>query len=308
MYTNLIIIVLFAILARYFYNSYRESEEMFETHEHYVLVSDYFIGEKMNRRKPILWIHTSTEVNARNWESFYSRNNTKLNQPYLQITMKSIYDKCKDSFNICLIDDDVFRRLLSWNIDLEDLADPMKSHYRQLGLSMILQQYGGFLVPQSFLCTENLIQMYRQGLSHNMFVVENVNHGITYDQSPFYPSMNMMGCKKKSQKMTEFVQYQETLYKDRTNQPDFIGNTSLWLQRNVYTLDGAYIGVKKMDGKPVMIEDLLGMDEIQLPKHYGIYLPQDEILSRTKYSWFARMSPKQILKSQLCISHYMLQP
>lgn len=290
------------------YRNYKETEEMFDSQEHYSLVSDYFIGEKMNRRKPILWMHTSTEVNARNWESFYSRNTTRLNQPYLQITMKSIYDKCKDSFNICLIDDDVFRRLLSWNIDLEDLADPMKSHYRQLGLSMLLHQYGGFLVPQSFLCTKNLIDLYRQGLSsHTMFVIENVNHGITYDQSPFSASMDMMACKKKSTKMDEFVRFQETLYKDRTNQSDFIGNTSLWLQKNVHTINGACIGIKKTDGKPVSIEELLGMEQIQLPALYGIYLPQDEILSRTKYNWFARMSTKQILKSRLCISKYMAQ-
>ena len=277
---------------------------MFESHEHYVLVSDYFIGEKMNRRKPILWMHTSTEVNARNWESFYSRNTTKLNQPYLQITMKSVYDKCKDSFNICLIDDDVFRRLLSWNIDLEDLADPMKSHYRQLGLSMILHQYGGLLVPQSFLCTRNLLDLY-QNVSHSMFAVESINHGITCDQSPFFPSMSMMACKKKSAKMNEFIEYQEALYKDRTNQPDFIGNTSLWLQRNVHVIDGSYVGIKKVDGTPVVIEEILGMSDLTLPSIYGIYLPQDEILSRTKYNWFARMSVKQILKSQLTITKFM---
>ena len=281
---------------------------MFESNEHYTLVSDYYIGEKMNRRKPILWMHTSTEVNARNWESFYSRNNTKLNQPYLQITMKSIYDKCKDSFNICLIDDDVFRRLLSWNVDLEDLADPMKSHYRQLGLSMILHEYGGLLVPQSLLCVKNLIDFYQEGLSKSsMFAVETINHGITYDQKTFTPSMHMMACKKKSSKMEEFVRYQETLYKDKTNQPDFLGNTCLWLSKHATVIDGSYIGVKKTDGSPVGIEELLGVSHIAIPMMiFGIYLPQDEILIRTRYNWFARMSPKQILKSQLAIAKYML--
>jgi hypothetical protein len=306
MYTNIIIITIFALIAHYLYKSYKVSEEMFESHEHYTLVSDYFIGEKMNRRKPILWMHTSTEVNARNWESFYSRNNTKLNQPYMQITMKSIYDKCKDSFNICLIDDDVFRRLLSWNIDLEDLADPIKSHYRQLGLSMILHEYGGLLVPQSFLCVKNLLDLYHEGLSKSsMFAVETVNHG--YDQKTFMPSMHMMGCKKKSSKMEEFVRYQEELYKDKTSQPDFMGDTSLWLSKNVTVIDGSYMGVKKIDGSPVGIEELLGVTHISIPMvTFGIYLPQDEILTRTRYNWFARMSPTQILKSDLAIAKYML--
>ena len=72
MYTQLIILVVFGIIAQYLYKNYKLSEESFESHEHYKLVNQYFIGEKASRRKPILWIHTSTEVNARNWESFYS--------------------------------------------------------------------------------------------------------------------------------------------------------------------------------------------------------------------------------------------
>lgn len=307
MYTELIILTLFSIIARYLYHNYRLSEEMFESHEHYLLVSDYYIGKKMSRRKPILWIHTSTEVNARNWESFCSRNNTKLNQPYLQITMKSIYDKCNDSFNICLIDDDVFRRLLSWNIDLDDLADPMKSHYRKLGMSMLLYHYGGMLVPQSLLCVKNLHDMYTNGVTNGMFVVENINKGITHDQAPYFPDTCMMGCKKKSKLMNKFIEFQEELYKDKSGQADFIGNESLWLNKNVTALDGSYIGIKKIDGTPVSLEELLGTSHISIPESiYGIYLPQKEILSRTKYNWFARMSPEQILNSQLMITKYIL--
>jgi len=307
MYTELIILILFSIIARYLYHNYKQASEMFESAEHYQLVSDYYIGEKMSKRKPILWIHTSTEVNARNWDSFYSRNNTKLNQPYLQITMKSIYDKCKESFNICLIDDDVFRRLLSWNVDLDDLADPMKSHYRKLGLSMLLYHYGGMLVPQSFLCVKNLHEMYTTGLSNGMFVVENINKGITHDQSPYFPDTVMMGCKKKSKVMKEFIEMQEELYKDKSAQSDFIGNESLWLNRQSITMDGKYIGIKKIDGSPVSLEELLGTSHIPISDSiYGIYLPQKEILSRTKYNWFARMSPDQIVNSQLIIAKYIL--
>ena len=85
MYTNLILLIVFAILSQYLYRSYKLTEELFESEEHYQLVSDYFIGEQMSKRKPILWIHTSTELNARNWESFYSRSNKKLNQPIYKL-------------------------------------------------------------------------------------------------------------------------------------------------------------------------------------------------------------------------------
>ena len=308
-YTNIILIIVFAIISQYLYRSYKLTEELFESIEHYQLVSDYFIGEKMSKRKPILWIHTSTELNARNWESFYSRSNNKLNQPYLQITMKSIYDKCNDSFNVCLIDDDIFRRLLSWNIDLEDLAEPMKSHYRQLGLSMLLHSYGGMIVPQSLLCVKNLIDLYNQGLSkHTMFVVENTTRDSHLSET-YYPDTRMMSCKKGSLCMKQMVEYQEELYKDKTNQPDFEGNVRLWLngQKDLTILDGKYIGLKKIDETPVLLEELLGTEHIELPvTTYGIYLPQEEILSRSKFSWFARMSTDQILKSSLLVAKYTL--
>ncbi len=296
--TKWIILIVFSLIANYMYREYKQVEETFESNEHYKLLSEYFL-DKGNKKKPILWIHTSTEVNARNWESFFSRNSTKLNQPYLQMTMKSIYDHCKDSFNICLINDASFSSLLSWNIDLDDLADPIKSHYRQLGLSMLLHQYGGILVPQSFLCTRDLKPLSRECF----FVMENINHGVTHDQRTYFPDVVFMGCKKKNDTMKRLVEYQEELYKDKTEQSDFIGNVSLWLQRQKVTIiDGAWIGIKKIDHSPVTLAEVLGTSTIELPPHYGIYLSQEEILKRPKYSWFSRMSTEQILESPFFFS------
>ena len=301
----MIILVVFSLIANYIYRQYKQSEEMFETNEHYQLVSQYFIENgKINRKQPILWIHTSTEINSRNWESFFSRNSTKLNQPYLQMTMKSIYDKCKDSFNICLINDESFSSLLSWNIQLDDLAEPMKSHYRRLGLSMLLHHYGGMIIPQSFLCTQDLKPL----LENPFFVVENKNSGITHDQRPYLPDTLFMGCKRNSKIMERLVAYQEKLYKDKTEQSDFIGNVSLWLNRQGITvLNGSLIGIKKADQSPVTLAEILGSSDIDLPKHYGIYIPQDEILKRPKYSWFARMSTDQILESTFLFSKWIKQ-
>jgi len=308
MYTKFILIVIFLIAVKIIYNNYKEAEELYENQEHYQLVNDYYIGEKMSRQKPILWIHTSTEINARNWTSFYSRNTTTLNQPYLQITMKSIYDKCKDSFNICLIDDDVFRRLLSWNVDLEDLADPIKSHYRHLGISMLLYQYGGLIVPQSFLCMKDLLPIYKSGLEHNtMFVVESINHGSTHNEIKYAPNPSFMGCKRKSGAMKSFAEFQEKLYLDKSSQSDFLGDTHMWLvQKDVTIIDGKMIGIKKKNGEQVTVDELLGTENIDLPHVCGIYIPQHEILKRMKYAWFARMSPSQIFDSSLILKKYMI--
>jgi len=297
MNTKWLILVIFAMIANYLYYQYKTSEETFESCEHYKLVSDYFL-EKGNKKKPILWIHTSTEINARNWEAFGSRNTTKLNQPYLHMTMKSIYDKCKDSFNICLINDDSFSSLLSWNIQLDDLSDPIKTHYRKLGLCMILHEYGGILVPQSFLCMQDLKPLSRE----LNFAIETTTRSVN---QAYLPDIVFMGCKKKNETMKQFIKYQEQLYKDKTEQIDFNGSVSEWVQKHFKIIDGSWIGIKKIDNSPVTLQELLGTTEVKLPCHYGIYMPQEEILQRPKYSWFARMSTDQILESPFLFSNFL---
>ena len=297
MNTKWLILVIFAFIANYLYYQYKQSEETFESCEHYKLVSEYFL-DKGNKKKPILWIHTSTEINARNWESFGSRNTNQLNQPYLHMTMKSIYDKCKDSFNICLINDDSFASLLSWNIQLDDLSDPIKTHYRKLGLCMILHEYGGLLVPQSFLCMQDLKPLSRE----LNFAIETTNRSVNQG---YLPDIVFMGCKKKNVTMKHLIEYQEQLYKDKTEQSDFNGSVSSWIQHHFKIIDGSSIGIKKIDYSPVTLQDLLGTTELHIPYHYGIYMPQEEILQRPKYSWFARMSTDQILESPFLFSTYI---
>ena len=308
-YSKIMLFIVFSLISKYIYSSYKESEDIFESTQHYQYVSEYFIGDIMSNHKPILWIFSPPEINARNWESFHSRNTIKLNQPYLQITMKSIYDKCKDSFNVCLINDDVFESLLDWNVNIHDLASPMKDHYRQLGLSMILHHYGGFIVPPSFLCIHNLYDLYTSSLKEKgMFVIENINRGITHDQLTYFPNVQMMGAKKKNSIMEKCVKYQEYLFLDKSAQSDFVDNVNLWCNRNATIIDGKTIGIKKVSGEPVTLDELLGTTPIDLPESaiYGIYIPQQEVLQRSKYNWFARMSTQQIIKSQLMIAKYMI--
>jgi hypothetical protein len=308
-YSKLILIIVFSLISNYIYSSYKNSEELFESKEHYQFVSEYFIGDKMSKNKPILWMFSTPDINARNWQSFYSRNTLKINQPYLQITMKSIYDKCKDSFNVCLINDDVFDSLLNWNINIHDVPQPNKDHYRHLGLSMIVYYYGGFVVPPSFLCIHDLYDLYSSNIKEKgVFVLEGVNHGVTSSQTTYMPNIKMMASKKNNTIMKKCVEYQEYLFLDKTAQPDFIDNVNLWCNRNIPIVDGKYIGIKKITGEAVTVDELLGTTPIEYPMStlYGIYIPQEEVLSRGKYKWFARMSTDQIIQSQLMISQYML--
>ena len=104
------------------------------------MIQEYLLnGQSVNSQKPILWIHNAYKINARNWESFKSRNTKDLNQPYLYLCIKSIIKHCANSFNVVLIDDNSFRKLLpDWKIKLNQLAEPMKSNCRVLGMVKLL--------------------------------------------------------------------------------------------------------------------------------------------------------------------------
>lgn len=310
-FLTIFVIIIIALVAQYIYKMYKHDEDMHESHEQYKLVSEYFVGDKTDEN-PILWIHVTNNINARNWVSFNSRNTTKLNQPYLYMTMKSIVDKCNTSFNICLIDDDAFRILIpKWNTNMNGLADPMKQHFRFLGLSKLLFHYGGLVVPPSFLCTKDLIKMYEKGITETgIFVVENINKSVTSFQSTYFPDTRFMGCKKNNEKMGSYIQFQESI-QDSTAQPDFIGQRNIWwcnqhVLRKATLIDGKFIGIKHLDGTRVDLADLLENKELDIHvDSFGIYIPSDDILIRSKYKWFARMSQDQILGSNMSIVKYM---
>ena len=72
-------------------------------------------------------------------------------------------------------------------------------------------------------------------------------------------------------------------------------------------LCGSLIGTKTTSGAPVVIEDLLGEEDIDFDKNaYGIYVPSDQILNRLAYQWFARLSPRQVLTSNTVVGKYLL--
>jgi hypothetical protein len=220
--------------------------------------------------------------------------------PYLYVTMKSIYDKCADSFNICLINDDSFSRLVpQWSVDLENMPSPVKDHYRQLGLTSLLFLYGGLLVPAATLCLKDLVYMYEDNMVDDAFVVERYADG-------FCPNPLFMGCRRRSETMKAFMKFQSELFKnDKTNRVDFQDQVGQWAHNRMRVVDGINVGVKTAEGKPVLIQDLLGTTPVPFYKDaVAIQIP--EVENRPKFSWFCRMSPEQILDSNMVISNYIL--
>ena len=311
------------IMLAFLFNRYTEKQKKeYKMDNQYSAIQKYLLNENTTVKdlekmdKPIMWIHIVNEYNSRMWESFGSRSSFHLNQPYMYLTVKSILAKCDGSFHICLIDDNSFAMLLpNWRIDISKLSDPILDNMRQLALAKILHTYGGFLVPPSFLCMKNLIDLYDRGTrnGNRMFVCETVDRNVTSTTHGMYPNTHFMGAPKHNQVMAELIEkIQHTISNDNTAQSVFLGDMNRWAaeqvaRKKIYLVDGKLIGTKTIEDEPILVDDLLSNNYIKLYSGAdGIYIPADEILNRRHYEWFARLSPAQVLESKMIISKYIL--
>jgi len=319
---NLVFLILILIILGFLYRRFEDKRIREDRDENYESIQKYLLedGEEaqkelMQNPKPILWIHIPYEYNSRKWLSFGSRSSLDLNQPYLYLTVKTILKKCEQSFKVCFIDDHSFAKLIpNWNIDLSKLSSPILNNIRQLGLMKLLYRYGGLISPISFVCMKDLIGLYEKGTREGkMFLCELYDRNITSTTEQYYPNISFSGALKETPMVAEMIDFiQHLSSNDFTAQSVFLGDINHWTETRVKTgqinlISGIDIGVKTLNDKPILIEDLISQQYLELyPETYGIYIPADEILSRRKYEWFARLSEKQVLESNTILGNYLL--
>tara|TARA_B110000046_G_scaffold185854_2_gene229885 strand:- start:17166 stop:18200 length:1035 start_codon:yes stop_codon:yes gene_type:complete len=310
--STFIVLTVLGILYDKYKAKYVKDEEL----DKYSIIQKFLLNGQTNADiKPVLWIHTTHDINARNWNSFYSRNSRELNQPYLSLCLESIVKNCADSFNICLIDDDSFIKLLpKWNIVLNDLASPIKEHVRSLAMARILYIYGGMQIPMTTILFKNLYPLYSNSLtSHDSFVGETINGNISSTYTHTYTNKDIIGCKRNSNTMLEYIKYLEVLNsRDHTNEIEFIGDIERVLYRFTHEnkmkmIPATFLGATDSQNKDILIDDLLSDTYININDDcYCIVIPHKELLTRSKFAWFNRLSRPQVLTAKTMISKFLL--
>jgi hypothetical protein len=287
------------------------SKNNYEAIQHYLLDDETLAKSK----KPILWIFIPYEYNSRKWHDFGSRSSYELNQPYLDLTMRSIIKHCRESFTICVVDDNSFKKLLpEWNINMTIISDPILSNIRTLGMMKLLYKYGGFICPLSFLCMKDLSGLYVKGTrGDKMFVCETVDRNKTSSTMNFYPSVAFCGAPKECETVLKLINYIQIITsRDQSAESKFLGQYDRWCSKKVQEgqinlIEGVEIGTKTVDDKQILLDDLLSNHYLNLYKGtYGILIPSNELLNRVSYGWFVRMSPRQIMESDTIIGNYLL--
>jgi hypothetical protein len=122
-----------------------------------------------------------------------------------------------------------------------------------------------------------------------------------------------MGAKKGDPVIKEYMDYLRERSKGGhiTEVYEFMGDTSVGSmgtiqQGRMNLIGGEFIGIKTRKRKPVLIEELLEDNYLDLNENmYGIYIPEDEILKRPKYQWFAVLTSEQILETKTFITKHI---
>jgi len=316
-FTNLFILFFILIVLGVLYRRFEDKMKREESSDIYESIQKYLLDDDTlgKSKKPILWIHVPYEYNSRNWLSFGSRSSFDLNQPYLYLTVRSIIKNCDKSFTICIIDDTSFKKLIpGWNINMTSISDPILSNMRMLGMMKLLYIYGGMHCPISFLCLKDLNELYIKGTrGDKMFVCETVDRNVTSTDVDFYPNLNFCGAPKECETVRELCNFiQRTASHDYTADTKFLGDYDKWSKEGIHSgkinmIEGVEIVTKTVDEKQIIVDDLMSNNYLDLYKGtYGILIPSEEILSRNKFEWFARLSPKQVMESDTIIGNYIL--
>jgi hypothetical protein len=316
---KLAIAYLIIMFIGFIYDKYKKTIDIEEQYTDGELIQKYLLNDSSLTRnnKPILWIHIEFDKNARSWESFGSRTSDNLNQPYQYLTIRNMIEMCGESFNVCLIDDDAFIKIIpEWRTRVEHLPRPLRGHIRDLALATVLHLYGGLLLPSSFICLYDLRSLYDAHMGKaNVMMGELRTVSSLATERQYSPSTKIMGCRKFDSVMKEYMDYLMDLYgRDQTQEADFTGESTRWwlakqisVPSSVSLIPPEELGAKTTTNQPVRIEELLGDTDVALsPTAAGLYIPEQEILKRSKYQWFARLSPKQVLESKTLIGKYLL--
>ena len=174
------------------------------------------------------------------------------------------------------------------------------------------------VVPNSFLCLKNLKGLYEEGLSYEKpFVCENINYTVNMNKHHhkmlFIPDMFLFGALKNSETIKDCIDYLKLRSQSPhfTSELEFLGDTQEWFlqkiqQQKINLIGGELIGIKTQTRKPIIIDDLMEENFLDInPNTYGIHIPEDEILKRIKYQWFAVMNSEELFKTRIILAKYL---
>lgn len=260
-------------------------------------INQHWLHIQYSASKPFLWIHLP-------FDEHY-----ELNAPAcIELAVASILRHCQDSFNVCIIDDHSFHKLLpNWTVDIQSTPTTQKWSLRKLAIAKLLFTYGGICIPPSFFCLNNLNHL----IHTPMFVGTNINYTLSSDHLKFVPDLNLMGCTAGNKTMYQLAQFiaiqMSTDFSDAIRLEDVYGK---WINKHnkyIQQLSPKTLGVALENGQPIYPTTLLNTTYIQFdPSMLGIWIPIEQFEQRINLQWFSKSyNIEEITKSNTLLGKMM---
>lgn len=130
---------------------------------------------------------------------------------------------------------------------------------------------------------------------------------------PFLPDMHFMGAPKEDPMIQRMITQMNELEGSNhfQSENEFCEKMAQWCWTHVQDqaiqlIDGECIGVKTRIGKPILLEDLMSDDylDVESCNLYGINIPSCELLRRPKFQYFSILPVEEIMKTDTILTKY----
>lgn len=154
-----------------------------------------------------------------------------------------------------------------------------------MGLVKILREYGGLIVPDSFICSKSLLPLIStdEGKTVKDEVVRGSTPALFLGAPPLHEGIKSYA-----------VRLEQTISGDYTAESVFRGDQ----HAPPANIPDTLLGLTDTKGKAVTLDRLMGNSFVDVEHSaFGLYIPCEQLLQSTKYQWFARLSAEQVLES-----------
>jgi hypothetical protein len=269
--------------------------------------------------KPILWVYlNSSDVNSRSWADFMDRSSRAINLPFLNLCYESIVKQNSAVYRVEVIGglSDLAARMGGWTGFPETLQNP-NTVIREPELnwirSAVLAKWGGLWVSPATVCIKPF-----GPLPKKRTVFFGTDTGSAYASPSTLPALNVIWAPVPNHPLwvTWEKNTRERLNRKsggsefRNDEKSDLADALREFKNECVLMPGAELSRKGASLKRIELEDLLaagteGDIPFSIPSDtVYVPIPYPEILQRSAFDWFLRMSEDQIMNSDLVLSYF----
>lgn len=261
--------------------------------------------------RPVMWIFVYPTTNSRNWADFGSRKMDAVNLPWVNLCVSSIVNQ-NPEYNIHI----VTPTNLSLYLPEITFAPSDIQHQEELRDWIkwsLLAKYGGTWITPTCVCLESMYDITLLTESCEMAVIGCDSSTAVCLGDDDRVNTDVIAVRPKSAIAARIADaigafYNNKLasgYEFRQSEQYIVTQEIRKNRDSIMILPGGLDGTRTATGRPVSIENLLSQNEVAFPEKCRMVLMPDDILRRDIWGWFNRMSEKQVLMSDMCISRLL---